>query len=366
MEIDFPYCAEEFTPDILTRVMAQTYPDLRVTGVSVVEGKQYGDGNASTAGRCVFDLTYAPGTGPTPPSRIVVKIARIGAGDDHRVLYRNELNFYERLRPSLTIETPHCHGSFYDEKSGTFALIMEDLTQRGGQFMNNQVDHTPDQVRQMLDLLATLHGQFWESPRFADDLAWLPSHTKGIMHTIFADRDRVPAYIAATTAKWRFKKEMLQRMGVSLDDLYGQFIRAQKEQGRGPLTLVHGDTHVGNTYRLPDRPGLIDWQLTCHAHYMHDVGYYIQTSLAVGDRRQHEKELIRFYLDRLKQAGVASPPDFDSAWLDYRRTCPWNVYIGWLTADVENYGWEICELAHLRVMTAYEDLEAKKAMAMLD
>jgi len=64
--------------------------------------------------------------------------------------------------------------------------------------------------------------------------------------------------------------------------------------------------------------------------------------------------------------GVAQPPDFEQAWTDYRRTCAWNVYIGWLPVEVDNYGWEICELAHLRVMTAYEDLETAQAIAALD
>jgi hypothetical protein len=365
MSTSFPYYAHEFTPELLTEVMSRTKPGLKVTEVAVVEGKQYGDGNASTAGRCIFDLKYAPGSDTDLPSRIVVKIARVGAGDDHRVLYRNELNFYDRVRPELSLETPRIFGSHYDEESGTFALIMEDLRLRGGEFMHNQIEHSPDHVRQLLDVLAVLHAKYWESPRFASDLAWVPSQTRGEMHMIFTNPERVPAYIAATTAKWHFKKEMLQRMGVTLDELYHQFQRAQQNQARGPLTLLHGDTHVGNTYRVPGGAGLIDWQLFCHGHYMHDVGYYLQTSLAVGVRREHEQDLLRYYLGRLKEEGVASPPSFDEAWLDYRRTCPWNVYVGWLTADIDNYGWEICELAHLRVMTAYEDLESAKAMAAL-
>lgn len=366
MQLPIPYYAHEFSPELLTKLVSDRHPGVVISGLFVVEGKQYGDGNASTAGRCVFDVTYSSDTDPAMPKRLVVKIARVGANQDHHVLYRNELDFYQRLRPSLSIETPRCFGGHFDEDSGTFALIMDDLSERGAQFMNNQVGHSSEQVRHLLDVLAPLHAQFWNSPRFDNDMTWVPSHTSGAMHTIFSDPHRVPAHIAATTAKWRFKQEMLQRMRVGLDDLLAQFQRAQQAQRRGPLTLVHGDCHVGNTYRVAGGAGLIDWQLMCHGHYMHDVGYYLQTALSVGDRREHEKELIRYYLDQLGRAGVAEPPDFDTAWTDYRRTCPWNVYIGWLTADIENYGWEICELAHLRVMTAYEDLEAAQAMAALD
>jgi hypothetical protein len=361
-----PHHAHEYSADLLTRIVSVQRPDIVITALTVVEGRQYGDGNASTAGRCVFDVDYAPGTNPALPRRLVVKIARIGASADHHVLYRNELNFYQRLRPSLDIEAPLSLGSHFDEDSGTFALVMEDLALRSGRCMNNLVDHSPEHVRQLLDVLAPLHARFWNSPRFEQDLAWVPAHTHGPLHTIFSDPDRVPAHVAATVPTVPFKREMLQRLGVSPADLYQQVRRAQRAQRRGPLTLLHGDCHVGNTYRLPDGAGLIDWQLLAHGHYMHDVGYYIQTSLCVADRRRHERELIGYYLDRLQQAGVTAPPSLDDAWQHYRRTCAWNLYIGWLPVGIENYGWEICELAHLRVTTAYEDLQAARAIAGLD
>lgn len=43
----------------------------------------------------------------------------------------------------------------------------------------------------------------------------------------------------------------------------------------------------------------------------------------------------------------------------------WNVTIGWLITPVINYGWEINTSARLRTMTAYEDLETRKAIANL-
>jgi len=131
-----------------------------------------------------------------------------------------------------------------------------------------------------------------------------------------------------------------------------------------PQTLLHGDMHVGNTYQVGNRGGLLDWQLMSRGHFMHDVSYYIQTSLSVENRRKHERDLLKYYLE---DSGSWAPqcPNFDSAWLTYRQCSAWNVYIGWLTTDVQNYGWEILCRGALRVMTAYEDLEAAKAIAAL-
>ncbi len=243
---------------------------------------------------------------------------------------------------------------------------MEDLTQRGAVFMNNQIDHSKENVCSVLDVFAKLHAKFWQSPMLENELSWLQSHNRGPLHEMNLGDDRVAGYIAWVTSKWRFKQEMLQGIGMSLEELQRQMVVVQDYRATLPQTVLHGDGHVGNTYRIGEKGGLLDWQLCIRGHFMHDVGYYIQTSLAVGDRRAWERELITYYLEKLCEEGVKSPPTFDEAWFAYRLTGPWNIYIGWLTADVDNYGWEICELAHLRVISAYRDLESAKAVAEME
>ena len=99
---------------------------------------------------------------------------------------------------------------------------------------------------------------------------------------------------------------------------------------------------------------------------MHDVSYIIATALPVEMRRKHERELLAFYRECLVEAGVREAPSAEELWLEYRRAMVWNVYIGWLTTDITNYGWEICVLAHLRVMTAFEDMETAKLLRGMD
>ena len=110
---------------------------------------------------------------------------------------------------------------------------------------------------------------------------------------------------------------------------------------------------------------MLDWQLTVRGHAMHDVNYIITTGLSIGDRRAHERGLLAYYLDRLGQEGVMERPSFDDAWEEYRRTLVWGVYIGWLTTPVVNYGWEINVINHLRLTTAYEDLDTAKLVEAL-
>jgi hypothetical protein len=98
---------------------------------------------------------------------------------------------------------------------------------------------------------------------------------------------------------------------------------------------------------------------------MHDVSYLICTALSIGDRRVHDQDLLRYYLDRLRAEGVEDPPSFTEAWTEFRRALVWAVYIGWLTTPVVNYGWEINVLNHLRLTTAFEDYETAQLVAAL-
>ena len=87
----------------------------------------------------------------------------------------------------------------------------------------------------------------------------------------------------------------------------------------GPQTLIHGDSHLGNTFETADgRAGLLDWQIVHRAPGMREVTYSLVWSLPVALRREHEGRLITRYLDGLAAHGVRRPPTNDEAWRDYR------------------------------------------------
>ncbi|EQA98382.1 phosphotransferase family protein [Sphingobium baderi] len=360
--VKYPLTAEGWTPRLLTELLQKQRPGAQVETVTVVEGNYYGEGMVSTAGRITFDLGYAA---PSDlPRRVVVKIAQTVLAA--QPLYDNEVAFYERLRPELDIEAPQVFASAFDSESGTLALVMEDLRVRGIRFPNVTVPVALDSISDLIDTLARLHARYWQSARLSGDLSWVQSHMAGPLHDMFHKPDMVPAMIAEQVRTEQFKREMVQRLGLTVEQLYDGFRAVQAHQARLPQTILHGDTHIGNTYLLPDgRGGLLDWQLFVRGYCMHDVGYLIATGLSIEDRRRHERELLDHYLDRLKAHGVADAPSREDIWTEYRRAAVWNVYIGWLTTPVVNYGWEIGVMAHLRVMTAFEDLETAKLLASM-
>ena len=70
---------------------------------------------------------------------------------------------------------------------------------------------------------------------------------------------------------------------------------------RGALT--HGDPRVDNILFIDKAEGIeaviIDWQMTGWRNPMHDVGYFLSGSIAIEDRRQHERTLLTLYAEVL-------------------------------------------------------------------
>jgi hypothetical protein len=86
-----------------------------------------------------------------------------------------------------------------------------------------------------------------------------------------------------------------------------------------PNTLAHNDVHLKNWYVLPNNVmGLSDWQCCGRGHWGRDVAYTIATALTVEDRREWERELVAYYVEKLTEAGVKGVT-FEEAWLHYRK-----------------------------------------------
>ena len=361
-----PTSAADITPAYLTRLMAQAVPGVTVTHVDMVEAKTYGEQFVSTAGRVIVNVRYGPGSPEDLPTRLVVKVAR-GVDKILAPFYENEVNFYNRVRPELDLETPRSFGAGFDAVSSDFAIVLEDLTLRGATFPSVLSPVTLDNVRSILSQQAKLHARFWESPRLrpGGDLAWAGSHVEGkVAELMMVGAEPLIQHEIDTVS---FKREMVQRLRTTGPALRNGTLALHRHQQSLPQTLVEGDMHIGNSYILPDGSGgLLDWQLTCRGHHMHDVSYLVTTALSVEDRRAHEQDLVRFYLDRLAVEGVADCPSFEESFTEFGRCLMWGVYIGWLTTPVVNYGWEINVMNHLRLTTAFEDHDTARLIAQLD
>lgn len=100
-----------------------------------------------------------------------------------------------------------------------------------------------------------------------------------------------------------------------------------------PLTIVHGDEHLGNLYLdAQGRPGFIDWCSRREA-WIVSYAYFIISTLDVSDRRQWERGLLEIYLESLREFG-AEGPEFERAWMQYRCAALF-PFLAWINNDAK-------------------------------
>ena len=367
MRFQIPLTPNEFDLATLENLIRTKHRDVRLHSFALVDAalSSHGEERVSTAGRITFDVLYDNDMGLNLPKRLMVKVARPEFVEIP--LYENEVNIYTRLGDELLMNTPRCFGGFRDHQSLSFGLVLEDLRTANVTFENVLSRLCAEDTAALLGQLALLHAPYWESPRFNHDLSWVQPHTSGPIHDLFSlEKGSVHFLIDHEIASHQFKRELVESIEQTSNSLAEQVARVQRHQSGLPCTLLHGDAHIGNTYRTAEgERGYLDFQLSARGFCMHDVGYTIVTSLSVQDRRQHELNLINGYRERLIELGVQKPPSLDQLFEEYRRAMAWNLYIGWLTSPTENYGWEITVGNLVRLATAYRDLDSARAIAAL-
>lgn len=372
MPLPIPSQPHAITLEFVDELVRELRPTVEVQSMEIVGIKDYGDADnaasVSTSAQVSMKVRYAGSAFERLPERL---LAKISFADDKECSnpildaeFENEVLFYNRVRQELDLETPLGLGGRYDEQTKRFALLMEDLTPRSPHINSMMDDDDVPGLQGVLDTLAKLHAYFWESPRFATDLAWVGNQVEGSLETLF---DRYVAdHIVNELAREKFKREFAQELGLSADEMYAGTKAIKRHQARLPQTYLHGDTHFGNTYVLPGGiGGLLDWQVSARGFLMHDVGYIIPTSLSVEARRKHERELLAFYRDRLCSYGVENAPDLETLWLEYRRGLLYGFDMGWLTCPRENYGWQVFVIGNHRTKTACLDHDARKLVREL-
>jgi hypothetical protein len=84
----------------------------------------------------------------------------------------------------------------------------------------------------------------------------------------------------------------------------------------GPLSLLHGDSHLGNFFVSGDEMGMLDWQAVHWGKGVRDVQYFLIDSLPADTLAQHERDLVDYYVQRRAHYGASVDPK--QIWQEYR------------------------------------------------
>ena len=302
-----PSGADDVTADFVTNVIGASVAGARCGSVARLES----DEGTTNRSRMLLDWNEAGLSADLPPTVFVKStplrtLSRIMVAPIDMAV--TEVRFYRDLRPRLDVSAPT---SWYGSSApgGRHLLVLEDLAAADCRFHDLGEECSLEHAQAVMHAQASLHATMWDLPRRRRDLRWIRTWSRrpgyaflrsiyklGRATVLASDRPEVTPAV----------RRLCRAMNRHPDTLYRAF-----EQG--PLTVLHGDPHLGNTYSLPNGDaGFVDWQFVWHGPGLRDVAYFLHNSVGVELRRQHGTQLLRLYLDELEARGVEAP-DFNTA-----------------------------------------------------
>jgi thiamine kinase-like enzyme len=265
---------------------------LGVEVVGVAPGEPTG-GMAVTSQ--VARLRLELGTGADGPRAVVVKLAnpRWTHGTE---MHGREVRFYREFAPGRDLPVPRCYHADYDESTGAFILVLEDVGDaRPGHRLDGLDGREADAV---INGVADLHKAWWQR----DELRTL--RVRG------HDRERIERTVAGFSERWRAleatgKYRIDDRLRTALAPLMAAYADGVHAISSEPQTFIHTDLHVENFFLEETATGLrfiaIDWQNASYGHCAFDVSSVL-CSLRPELFADHHERLLRRYHARLARA----------------------------------------------------------------
>lgn len=262
-----------------------------------------------------FDLRYDRDEGA--PASVVGKFASSdpvsrATGIDYG-LYLTEVRFYQEIAATVAVRAPVCYFAGLDETTGDFVVLLEDLgpARQGNQLAGCSVADAQHAMIQG----AALHGPRWNDPSLRD-IAWITDRGATGQWII----DGMPGFVAEFHRRY---DGILEPEYMAVADRYAALVATFFSVDHSPVTLSHLDFRLDNM--LFDARGgavplaVLDWQSVSVSSGLVDISYFLGAGLSLEDRRRHETDLLRLYMDELQRHGVRDY-GWDAMWRDYRVT----------------------------------------------
>lgn len=302
-----PLTIEEISAEWLSAALSNWTPRTRVAAIeemNVIRG---------TATKILLRLRYDEKPPNGPPERLCLK-----AGFDEALraivgeAYCSEAGFYAHVARLLDVPTPRCWFALAEPVRGQGIVILDDLADAGARFGEPTEPWPLERVAAGLDAMSQWHGPTWAATRA--QFPWLPE--------VCALRQPTPWLLGADNWKRTLSEPFGDRIPDSLRDprrIERALFKLWAQDDSAVPCLAHLDPHIGNTYFGRDgQPRFLDWQVVHLAPGVDDVAYFIVGAMDVEERRRHERDLVRHYLDALHRHGGPRLA-IESYWKDYRR-----------------------------------------------
>ena len=242
------------------------------------------------------------GDAPSAPASIIAKlpsaIELTRAGGRFLRLPEREVRFYRDLAGRVPMRVPACYYAAIDDEGDAFVLLLEDLGAMASG--DDLVGTTLEDAERVVDAVAAMHAAWWRSPDL-DALDWMPAIDERafVWQRMFATawreyRDWIEEIVPLELVP--FGEAMTRRLGEAVERL-----------GASPPTLLHGDLRLDNLFfpaATAEPVAAVDWSNASRGPGPYDLAYFMCMAFEPEQRRKHEQQLLRRYVDALSAGGV--------------------------------------------------------------
>jgi aminoglycoside phosphotransferase (APT) family kinase protein len=346
-----PATAAEINERWLEAALSDRHPGVRVESIELLHRSEVTNAHA----RLVVRYRESAGA----PEHLFAKLLPSEPQHRQAILQTKmglrEARFYEELAPKLDLRVPEIHVVRHDPKDGQFILVMEDLGTTGCTVSDGTQSVSRDAAARALEDLAGLHVRFEDPARRGAEAGWVPEPDAPSNYGVVRLREGLEHHRDRLSAAFAEMAELYIEEQAPLHALWHQ----------GPHTVIHGDAHIGNLFDDGGRTGFLDWGLVVVTTPLRDLSYFLDMALSIEDRREHERDLIRHYLDVRRVLGGA-PIDFDEAWKAHRLQtaylAPACCQIVTFPEDASPRRKRFADAFLARAEAAIEDLESRAAL----
>ncbi|KAI1098642.1 kinase-like domain-containing protein [Jackrogersella minutella] len=306
-----PVTPQEITAEWATKVLGQ-----KVKTVTIVKEIH------STASKILVDLTYEGNAdADNKPTQVCIKggfnKALMALHPSLLWTYRREAEFYFYISPIVNMNLPKAWYCGTDTVAGQGLVVMSNLSAQGCDFGEPLKPWPVERVRAGVEELASFHAKTWGAAE--EDFPWLAGDKSMGGNPLMG---MISSLVSPEPWDVRFKQHApppLPKPIANRERIERAFKTMWATENPKLKCVIHGDAHVGNTFITADgRPGFIDWQAPHAGVNLQDVAYFVTGAMDIGERRKHEVDLVKHYLQALHESGG---PKFekDDIWHDYRK-----------------------------------------------
>ena len=232
-----------------------------------------------------------------------------------------ECLFCSRIAQHIPIRIPKVYA--VAERGSRFVLVMENLHESPGvqMFINRDMaaGTTPERAARVLETFAELHAHFWGWGRTQRE-SLLPREFDTYRSRRSKRVTPMLNYAALEPAHRAAPDLVTERLVETCRIAVDRWDAILDAWFHGPMTLCHGDSHLGNCFEYEEngrtRVGMIDFQAVQWSKGMRDVQYFLINSLEPDVLAENEETLIRGYCESLATRGIDLP--YADAFEQYR------------------------------------------------